>query len=91
VTVTPEYALSLSQEALKTALLVGAPVLGLGLLAGLLVSIFQATTQVNEASLQFLPKILAALVGVTLFGPWMLTTMVDFTRNLFRLLPELVR
>lgn len=88
---TPDYALSLAQEALKVALLVGAPILGLGLVTGLLVSLFQATTQINEASLQFLPKILAAVIGLVLFGPWMLTTLVDFARRMITLLPELVR
>jgi len=89
--VTPDFALNLAQEALKTALMVGAPVLGLGLVAGLLVSMFQATTQINEASLQFLPKVLAALVGLALFGPWMLITLVDFARNTIGMLPQLVR
>lgn len=88
---TPDYALTLAQEALKVSLMVGAPILGLGLAVGLLVSLFQATTQINEASLQFIPKVLAALVGVVLFGPWMLITLVDFTRRLFLLLPQLVR
>ena len=83
--------MTLAQEALKTALLVGAPVLGLGLAAGLLVSLFQATTQINEASLQFLPKVLAALVGVAIFGPWMLTTLVDFARSMITMLPQLAK
>lgn len=89
--VTPDYALSLSQEALKIALMVGAPILGLGLVAGLIVAMFQATTQINEASLQFLPKVLAALAGVAIFGPWMLRTLVDFTQRTFELLPHLVK
>jgi len=88
---TPDLAMTLAQEALKTALLVGAPILGLGLAAGLLVSLFQATTQINEASLQFLPKVLAALVGLAIFGPWMLTTLVDFTRSMITMLPQLVK
>lgn len=88
---TPDGAISLSQEAIRIALLVGAPVLGFGLAAGLLVSLFQATTQINEASLQFLPKILAALVGLIIFGPWMLTTMLDFTRTVIQMIPQMVR
>jgi flagellar biosynthesis protein FliQ len=89
--VTPDYALSLAQDALKVAVMVGAPVMGLGLAVGLLVSLFQATTQINEAGLQFLPKLLAALVGLVLFGPWMLTTLLDFTRHLITLLPQMAR
>jgi flagellar biosynthetic protein FliQ len=88
---TPEFAMTLAQEALKTALLVGAPVLGLGLVAGLLVSLFQASTQINEASLQFLPKVLAALVGMAIFGPWMLTTLTDFAHYTITLLPQLAK
>ena len=88
---TPELALSLSQEALKVALMVGAPVLGLGLLAGLIISIFQATTQINESSLQFIPKVLAALIGIVIFGPWMLTTLVDFARRTIMMLPQMAR
>lgn len=88
---TAEFALTLAQEAMKTALMVGAPVLGLGLAVGLVIAMFQATTQINESSLQFLPKVLAALVGVALLGPWMLATLVDFARRLFSLLPDLVR
>mgnify|MGYP000150041534 CR=1 FL=1 len=88
---TPEFALGLAQEAVRTALFVAAPVIGLGLLVGLLVSIFQATTQVNEASLQFVPKILAAVAGLIFFGPWMLTTLMDFARRMIQMLPEMVR
>jgi flagellar biosynthetic protein FliQ len=89
--VTPDGALSIAQEAIRIALFVGAPVLGFGLAAGLLVSLFQATTQINESSLQFLPKVLAALVGLVIFGPWMLTTMIDFTRNIIQMLPQMAR
>jgi len=88
---TPEFALDIAQEAVRTALYVAAPVIGLGLLVGLLVSLFQATTQVNEASLQFVPKLLAALAGLIFFGPWMLTTLMDFARRMITLLPEMVR
>ncbi|MBP2017006.1 flagellar biosynthetic protein FliQ [Symbiobacterium terraclitae] len=88
---TPEFALDLAQEAVRAALYVAAPVIGLSLLVGLLISIFQATTQVNEASLQFVPKILAALAGLVFFGPWMLTTLMDFARRMIQMLPEMVR
>lgn len=88
---TPEFALTIAQEAVRTALFVAAPVIGLGLVVGLLVSILQATTQVNEASLQFVPKILAAILGLVVFGPWMLTTLTDFARRMIELLPDMVR
>ena len=88
---TPEFALDLAQEAVRVALYVAAPVIGLSLLVGLLISLFQATTQVHEPSLQFVPKILAAVAGLILFGPWMLTTLMDFARRMMALLPAMVR
>ncbi|HZX46202.1 MAG TPA: flagellar biosynthesis protein FliQ [Clostridia bacterium] len=75
--------LDIAQEALYTILLISAPVLGLTLLVGLLVSIFQATTQIQEPTLTFIPKILAALFSLIVFGPWMLGIIVDFTIRLF--------
>jgi flagellar biosynthetic protein FliQ len=75
--------LDIAQEALYTILLISAPVLGLTLLVGLMVSIFQATTQIQEPTLTFIPKILAALFSLVVFGPWMLGIIVDFTIRLF--------
>ncbi len=88
---TEEFVMALGRDALLTVLLVGAPVLGLSLLVGLLVSIFQATTQLNEATLSFVPKILAVLLAVVFFGPWMMTVMLQFTSRIFTSLPTLVR
>ena len=64
--------IALGKEAVRTVLLVSGPTLGLGLLVGLLVSIFQATTQIQEQTLTFIPKIIAVLLSLVLFGPWML-------------------
>lgn len=75
--------LDIAQEALYTILLISAPVLGLTLLVGLLVSIFQATTQIQGPTLTFIPKILAALFSLIVFGPWMLGIIVDFAIRLF--------
>ena len=75
--------LDIAQETLYTILLISAPVLGLTLLVGLMVSIFQATTQIQEPTLTFIPKILAALFSLIVFGPWMLGIIVDFTIRLF--------
>ncbi|MCG8500309.1 MAG: flagellar biosynthesis protein FliQ [Firmicutes bacterium] len=74
--------IDLAQNALVTILLVAGPMLGLGLLVGLAVSIFQATTQISEQTLSFIPKIIAVLGSIIIFGPWMLSTMVKFTENL---------
>ncbi len=75
--------IELGQQAMYTILLLSAPMLGIGLLVGLAVSIFQATTQIQEATLAFIPKIVAILAAIVLFGPWMLSVIIDFTTELF--------
>lgn len=82
--------IDLGRNALKIVLIVIAPVLGFGLLTGLLVAVFQATTQIQEQTLAFIPKILAVLISLAVFGPWMLSTMVDFIRNLFYSIPQVI-
>ncbi len=74
--------MDLGRQALTTVLLVAGPMLGLGLLVGLVVSIFQATTQIQEQTLTFIPKILAVLAAAVLFGPWMLRVMTEFAARL---------
>ena len=78
---TSDLALQLMQELLLTALLVGAPIMGLSMLVGLLISIFQVVTQIQEMSLTFIPKIIT--VGLTLlaFGPWMLKKLLAFSTS----------
>lgn len=73
----------MAKEALGAALLVGGPILGVSLLVGLLVSIFQAMTQIQEQTLSFIPKILAVVALMLLLGPWMLTVLTSYTTNLF--------
>ena len=68
-------------------LLVSAPMLGLGLAVGLLVSVFQATTSIQEATLAFIPKIIAVFVAILIFGPWMLSILVEYFTNVFVNLP----
>lgn len=79
-----EFVLSLAEKGIYTTLLVSGPLLILALVIGLLVSIFQATTQIQEQTLAFIPKIVAVLVGVVFFGPWMLTKMVEFTIDVYQ-------
>lgn len=79
---TQDYVVYLAREALYTVLLVSAPILGLSLLVGLLVSIFQATTQIQEATLAFVPKIVAVLAAIVFFGPWMLNIMLAYLTNI---------
>lgn len=81
----------LGREALVTVLLVAGPLLGLGLLAGLAVSVLQATTQINEPTLAFIPKMVMVLVSALFFGPWMYRTVVDFALRILTRIPEVVR
>lgn len=83
--------IGLAREALLTVLLVAGPMLGLGLLVGLLISVLQATTQIQEQTLAFIPKILTILGAVVVFGPWMLRILVDFTTRLLTSLPSFVQ
>lgn len=75
--------IDLAQNALRVVLMVSAPMLGLSLIVGLAISIFQATTQIQEQTLTFIPKILAVIAGIALFGSWMLRILVEFTQNLY--------
>ncbi|BCV24938.1 MAG TPA: flagellar biosynthesis protein FliQ [Firmicutes bacterium] len=86
-----ELVISLGRDALLTALLVAGPLLGLSLLVGLVVSIFQATTQIQDQTLAFVPKIVAVLIGIVVFGPWMLQVLTQFTLHLFAALPTYLR
>lgn len=81
--VTNEFVLSLAEKGVYTILLVVGPLLLLALCVGLFVSIFQATTQIQEQTLAFIPKIIAVLVGLVFFGPWMLTKVVAFTVDVY--------
>ncbi|HWQ71495.1 MAG TPA: flagellar biosynthesis protein FliQ [Desulfitobacteriaceae bacterium] len=76
--------LYMAKEALATAILVGGPVLGVSLLIGLIVSIFQAMTQIQEQTLSFIPKILAVAAVMILLGPWMLSVLTNYTVNLLK-------
>lgn len=75
--------ISLAQRALNIVLLVSAPMLGLSLIVGIAISIFQATTQIQEQTLTFIPKILAVIAAVSLFGSWMLRVLIEYTQDLF--------
>ncbi|MBR1805146.1 MAG: flagellar biosynthesis protein FliQ [Selenomonadaceae bacterium] len=82
-----DLVIQLGQEALMVVLIVSAPMLGLGLAVGLAVSIFQATTSIQEQTLAFIPKIIAVFVAILVFGPWMLRIMVEFFSSIFMELP----
>jgi flagellar biosynthetic protein FliQ len=81
---TPEFVIDLGRNAVKTVLLISAPMLLSGLVIGLMVSIFQAATQINEQTMTFIPKIVAVLVALILFAPWIIRVMLAFTQNIFQ-------
>ncbi len=82
-----QMVLTMGQEALLTLLMVSAPVLGIVLLVGLLVSLIQAVTQINEATLTFIPKLVAAVVVFAISGPWMLNVLIDYIRLTIEAIP----
>ncbi len=86
-----DIAIQLGREALFMVMLVSAPMLGLGLIVGVAVSIFQATTQIQEQTLVFVPKIVATFVAILIFGPWILSMIVDYTRELFLSFNSVIR
>jgi flagellar biosynthetic protein FliQ len=85
---TPEMVTELGRQALETTLLVATPVLALSLVIGLVVSAFQAMTQLNEATLAFVPKVLALFGALLVFFPWMLNVLTTFTVNLLANIPN---
>ena len=88
---TPDFVVSFSQEAIKTTILVAAPMLGLGLAIGLVISIFQAVTQIQEMTLTFVPKILVIFMGLFVFANWMLEQLMAFAVNTIEQIPLCIR
>jgi flagellar biosynthetic protein FliQ len=87
---TPQMVLTLGQEALTLMLMISAPVLGVVLVVGLLVSLFQAVTQINEATLSFVPKLIAAVAVFAISGPWMMSMLVDYIRRMIEAIPTMI-
>lgn len=87
---TAETVMNLAYQAMLVALSLGAPMLLTALVVGLLVSLFQAATQINEMTLSFIPKILAVFAVLVVAGPWLLALIVDYTRTLFMNIPLLI-
>jgi len=89
--ITPDFVVSFSAEALKMALLIAAPMLGFGLVIGVLISMFQAVTSIQEMTLTFIPKILAVMFSILVFFPWMIEMMLNFTARVIINIPMYVR
>lgn len=85
-----ETVMSMTYIAMKTALAMAGPLLLATLVVGLLISIFQAATQINEMTLSFIPKLLAVGATLVLLGPWLISTMVDYIRSILNNIPGLV-
>jgi flagellar biosynthesis protein FliQ len=88
---TPEFVVSFAQEAIKVTILVSMPMLVLGLIVGLAISIFQAVTQIQEMTLTFVPKILIVLIALLFFANWMLEQLMHFTINVIHQIPYYIR
>ena len=88
---TSEFVIKLAGEAVYTVLKASAPMLIIALVVGLIISVFQATTQIQEQTLAFIPKIIAIFVAILVFGPWMLSLLVDYTHDIFVSLPHLIK
>jgi flagellar biosynthetic protein FliQ len=87
---TPETVMTIGQHALEMALMLSAPLLLAALVIGLLVSVFQAATQINEMTLSFIPKLFGIAAAVVITGPWMLKELIGYTRALIQSIPSLI-
>ena len=87
---TPELVMNLWRQAVEMTLILAGPLLLSALAVGLIVSIFQAATQINEQTLSFIPKLIATFIALLLAGPWMLQMMVDFIRRLLENIPQMI-
>ena len=87
---TPETVMTMGRTAMEVTLMVAAPMLLVALIIGLIVSIFQAATQINESTLSFIPKLVGIFVALVLAGPWMLAVMLDYMRAVFSGIPSLI-
>lgn len=88
---TPEFVVSLAKEAILLTILISMPMLGLGLIIGLAISVFQAVTSIQEMTLSFIPKILAVMFGLLFFAPWMLEKLTVYTEKLIVDIPLYIR
>jgi flagellar biosynthesis protein FliQ len=88
---TPEFVINFAQEAIKVTLFVSMPMLALGLIVGVAISIFQAVTQIQEMTLTFVPKILVVLIALLIFSNWMLGQLMNFTITTINQIPYYIR
>lgn len=88
---TPEFVIAFAKKAIVLTIYLSMPMMGLGLIAGLIISVFQAVTQIQEMTLTFVPKIIAVFLGLLFAAPWMLEELVSFTANILENIPMYIR
>jgi flagellar biosynthetic protein FliQ len=88
---TPESVMTMGRQAMEVTLMIAAPMLVTALIIGLVVSIFQAATQINEQTLSFIPKLVGVFLALIIAGPWMLTVILDYMRTMFGGIPAMVQ
>lgn len=89
--ITPEFVVGFSREAMELTLVICLPMMGVGLVVGVLISVFQAATQIQDATLSLVPKLVAMFVALILAFPWIMDKMITYTTNLFTNLPTYIR
>jgi len=87
---TPETVMTMGRQAMEVTLMIAAPMLLVALVVGLAVSIFQAATQINETTLSFIPKLVGIFIALIVAGPWMLSVMLDYMRQMFTGIPGMI-
>lgn len=87
---TPQLVMEIGRQALEVTLLVSAPLLIAALVTGLIISVFQAATQINESTLSFIPRLVVMFITLIFAGPWMLQLMIDYIRRLFESIPGMI-
>jgi len=88
---TPESAMNIGRHAMEITVLISAPLLLVALIIGLIISIFQAATQINEQTLSFIPKLIGILLALVVAGPWMLSVMSDYLRQVLTEFPTILQ
>ncbi|MGE4553763.1 MAG: flagellar biosynthesis protein FliQ [Desulfovibrionaceae bacterium] len=88
---TPEFVIGFARSAIETTLMIALPMLGIGMAVGIMVSIFQAATQIQETTLTIVPKIVAIFIALLVAFPWIMDTMIAYTTNIFTNLPQYIK
>lgn len=88
---TPDLVISIGKDTVYMVLIIGAPMLLLGMVVGIIIAVFQAATQINEMTLTFVPKIVAVLLALIIFFPWMMRMLIEFTKTLYGNIPFYIK